>query len=260
MGSSRTPIVGGNWKMNTLAASATALAKEVLAGCAASEGACDVVVYPPFPYLPAVAGVLRGSAIRLGGQDLFHEDAGAYTGEVSAGMLRDVGAVEVLAGHSERRHLIGEDDTIVNRKVRAGLEAGLAVTLCVGETLEQRQAGQTDAVNLGQVSAGLLEVPAGSMSRLRIAYEPVWAIGTGETATPEDAESVHRLIRDRVAELYDESVADSLRIQYGGSVKGNNAAELFSQPNIDGGLVGGASLDGEQFATIVQAAARTAKR
>jgi triosephosphate isomerase len=260
----RTPIVGGNWKMNTDARSALALAGAVADGVRTDRAAdgCEVVVFPPFVYLRGVADLLRerSSDVRLGAQDVYPEPDGAFTGEVSVAMLRDCGASVVLAGHSERRHVIGEDDNLVNRKVRAALEGGLTCVLCVGETLEEREHGQTDRVNARQVTEGLRGIPSHLLERLVIAYEPVWAIGTGRTATPADAQDAHRRIRQTLTEIYGDGVARQTRIQYGGSVKGANAADLMAQPDIDGGLIGGASLKADEFLTIVKAAAGAKRR
>lgn len=251
----RKPLVGGNWKMNTDLAAARALAEAVAGGCSGLSSRCDVVVYPPFPYLQAVGGSLgRGGPI-LGAQDVFDRPDGAFTGEVSAAMLLDLGARSVLVGHSERRHVIGESDELIRSKVRFALEAGLGVVLCVGETLEQREQGRTDEVNVGQVRAALEGLGRELAGGLSIAYEPVWAIGTGRVATPGDAAAAHRVIRGTVAEIYDGDIAASIRIQYGGSVKAKNAPDLFAEPDIDGALVGGASLDAGEFVTIVRAAA-----
>jgi triosephosphate isomerase len=251
---SRTPIVGGNWKMNTDLAGAVELADTIVARCDELMDRCEVVLFPPFPYLQAVGRTMGHHAVALGAQNVYHEPAGAFTGEVSVAMLVDLGVSHVLVGHSERRHVLGEEDELISRKLRAALAGGLRVVLCVGETIEQREAGRTEAITVGQVVAGLAGVPAEQITRVIIAYEPVWAIGTGRTASPEDAQSVHGLIRRTVAERYDETSADSIRIQYGGSVKASNARDLFSQPDVDGGLVGGASLDGDQFAQIIEAA------
>lgn len=256
----RTPIVGGNWKMNTDLASAVELAEGVVVGCADLVRHCDVVVYPPFPYLQAAGRALGHSGILLGAQDVYHEANGAFTGEVSAEMLVDLNVAMVLCGHSERRHILGEDDELVNLKVQAALDASLLVTLCIGETLDQREAGQTEQVNIRQLKAGLDGVPIEQMRQVVIAYEPVWAIGTGKNAKPEDAQAVHAVIRDTLARLFDESIAKSTRIQYGGSVKGNNARELAAQPDVDGFLVGGASLKCEEFCEIVRAAASRVAR
>ncbi len=255
----RMPIVGGNWKMNTDLASAVELAEDVAAGCTPDVMArCDVVVYPPFPYLQAVGKALGHHGMTLGAQDVCPEPNGAFTGEVSTGMLLDLNAMMVLAGHSERRHVIGEDDVLVNAKVRAALAAGLSVTLCLGETMEQREAGRTRAVCLEQLSCGLLDVEAMQMRDVVLAYEPVWAIGTGRTATPEDAQQVHAVLRDALADLFDTQVAHATRIQYGGSVKPANAAELIACPDVDGFLVGGASLHADDFLSILRSVADAA--
>ncbi len=256
---SRKPFVGGNWKMNLHQAQATALAEALARDLNVADKA-DVVICPAFPYLAAVGQVLAkaGSKIKLGAQDFYHQGDGAFTGEVSLAMLKDVGVGVVLVGHSERRHVIGEPDTLINDKVLAALEAGFEVILCVGETLAQRESGKTDYINTGQLGYGLAGVTHQQMARVTIAYEPVWAIGTGKTATPTDAQKAHMVIRQAIEFMFDESIADTVRIQYGGSVKADNAAELFSQKDIDGGLIGGASLKHADFAAIVQAAAKTA--
>jgi len=254
----RKPYVGGNWKMNLHGDEAVALA-EGLVQSIGSQDETDVVVCPAFPYLSQVGSVVSnaGSTIKLGAQDFYIEPNGAFTGEVSLSMLKDVGASVVLTGHSERRHVIGEPDSLINEKTLAALEAGFEVILCVGEKIEQREAGKTDAINFGQVALGLAGVTAEQMSRVTIAYEPVWAIGTGKTATAEDAQAAHARIRSFIQfGLYDGDVAGALRIQYGGSVKPGNAAELFSQKDIDGGLIGGASLKSADFTDIVNAASQ----
>ncbi len=250
----RTPCVGGNWKMNTRSADAAALARAVVADASSDV---EVVVFPPAVYLQEVHEVVSGSSVALGGQDVSEQADGAWTGQVSAGMLADVGCTHVLVGHSERRHGLGEPDSLLNAKVRTALEAGLSVMLCIGETLAEREGGTTSDVVLKQVREGLAGVPIESLAALTIAYEPVWAIGTGLTASPKDAQEVHALVRETVGSLYDVPSADALRILYGGSVKPSNAAELFSQEDIDGGLIGGASLDAEQFKAIVDAAGRS---
>jgi triosephosphate isomerase len=247
----RKPIVGGNWKMNLHAAEIDALAAGLREGL--TEDAVDVVVCPAFPYLSRVIDALADSAISVGAQDVYHESNGAYTGEVSCSMLTDIGATWVLAGHSERRHVLGESDTLINAKTRASLDAGLNVIVCVGEKIEQREAGQTDAVNIAQLHYGLAGVSAEQMNRVVIAYEPVWAIGTGKTATAEDAQLAHQAIRAGLATMYGDEIAAATRIQYGGSAKPGNAAELYGQPDVDGFLVGGASLKAEDFAAIVSA-------
>lgn len=253
----RTPFIGGNWKMNTDLASGAALADALatsLDGIAGSK--VDVVVCPPFPYLPKIGGILRekNPGILLGAQSCWHQPDGAFTGEVSLAMLKDCGVQVVLTGHSERRHVIGESDELVGEKTRAVLEAGLRCILCIGETLEQREANQTDEVNERQLRAGLAGIPADHMQRLTVAYEPVWAIGTGKTASPDDAQNAHLHIRGLIGILYGPEVAAATRIQYGGSVKPGNAAELFARPDIDGGLIGGAALKADDFTAIVRAA------
>jgi triosephosphate isomerase len=251
----RTPIIGGNWKMNTNLAGAIALGQGVGDACGAGlVGPVQVAVFPPYPYLQAVKRSLGDSGVWLGAQDVSDQPDGALTGEVSAAMLVDIGCRVVLTGHSERRHVIGESDALVNAKTRAALRAGLTVILCVGETLEQRQAGETDGVNRRQVTAGLAGVSGEEMGRVVIAYEPVWAIGTGKTATPADAQAAHAKIREVLAGMYGPGVAGATRIQYGGSMKGSNAAELLGQPDVDGGLIGGASLKVDEFVSIVRAA------
>ncbi len=250
----RIPIVGGNWKMNTTRATAAALARAV-AAANGTQDAVQVAVFPPFPYLIEVASALRGSPIMLGAQDVYFEPDGAFTGEISTSMLRDCGCNWVLVGHSERRHVIGECDDLVNRKVLAAVGAGLNVILCIGETKGQREAGEADAVNERQLRAGLRGVSAAQMKSIVIAYEPVWAIGTGLTATPEDAQAAHKAARAVLAGLFDPSTAQATRIQYGGSMKPGNAANLMTMPDIDGGLIGGASLNAADFSAIVQAAA-----
>jgi len=251
----RKPYVGGNWKMNTDRAAASELARGVVDGLDGAEGV-QVAVFPPFPYLLTVGSILRErqSLVTLGAQDVSEHPNGAFTGEVSVAMLRDCGVSVVLCGHSERRHVIGETDAIVNRKVRAALAGGLDVILCVGEKLEEREAGKTDEVNERQVRAGLADVSAEELRRVTIAYEPVWAIGTGKTATPGDAQGAHEKIRGVVAGMFGPGPAESVRIQYGGSVKPSNAAELMGCPDIDGGLIGGASLKATDFTAICKAA------
>jgi len=255
---SRTPTVGGNWKMNLHRGEAIKLA-EALSEYRFDPQHLDVTVFPALPYMAAVAQAFceRGCEIKVGAQDVYPRPNGAFTGEVSLSMLKDIGVRVVLVGHSERRHVLGETDTQVNEKLLAALEAGYELVLAVGETLEQRENGQTDAVNAAQTLYGLAGVHAEQMSRVTLAYEPVWAIGTGKTATPEDAQSAQQRIRQTVAALFDDAVAQALRIQYGGSVKPANAAELFSQPDIDGGLIGGASLKADDFKAILDAAVQT---
>jgi triosephosphate isomerase len=248
----RIPFVGGNWKMNTDLSGAIELAGAV-GTRVGSNSPVEIACYVPFPYL-LVARDALGSVVRLGAQDLWTEDNGAFTGEVSSDMLRDCGVTTVLTGHSERRHVIGESDELVGAKTRRALSAGLQAVLCIGETIEERDAGQTDSVNERQTRAGLEGVSAADLKNVVIAYEPVWAIGTGKTATPEDAQDAHRKIRTLIGTMYDERAADSIRIIYGGSMKPGNAAELMSMDDIDGGLIGGASLKADDFGAIIDAA------
>ncbi len=251
----RRTHVGGNWKMNTNQDDAVALAKGVAQATSAFTDKADVTVCVPFPYLIPVRDALAGSSVRLGAQDAYHQPDGAFTGEVSIAMLKDCGVSVLLTGHSERRHVIGETDDLINLKTRAGLDAGLDVILCIGERIEERKAGETDAVNDRQLRAGLSGVSAEQMARVTIAYEPVWAIGTGLAATPDDAQNAHANCRAVLGSLYGPEIAQSTRIQYGGSMKPGNAPELIAQPDIDGGLIGGASLDASSFGGIVEAAA-----
>ncbi len=247
--STRKTIVGGNWKMNLHGAEVDALADALVK--AVTDDAVEVVVCPAFPYIERVGKKIAGSKIQLGAQDVYFAANGAYTGEVSASMLKDLGVQWVLTGHSERRHVIGETDELINRKTRAALAAGLKVILCVGEKLEQREAGQTDFVNIGQTYLGLAGVTAEQMKNVVIAYEPVWAIGTGKTASAADAQNAQAAIRKALAAMYGQQVADAVRIQYCGSVKPSNAKELFGQPDVDGGLIGGAALKAEDFLGII---------
>jgi triosephosphate isomerase len=248
----RKKFVAGNWKMFTTVTSARDLATAVVQKLGPEQGV-TVAVCPPFPYLLTVAGALKGSPVGLGAQNLYPEKEGAFTGEVSPTMLRDVCCTYVIVGHSERRHKLGEGDTIINRKVKAGLAAALTVILCVGETLEEREADRTEAVLDMQLTGGLAGLNANDLERVVLAYEPVWAIGTGRNATPEQAQAAHAFARRRVGQLCGEAAAQKLIIQYGGSVKPDNAASLLHQPDVDGALVGGASLNAEQFLTIVRA-------
>ncbi|MEM7626940.1 MAG: triose-phosphate isomerase [Planctomycetota bacterium] len=251
----RKPTIGGNWKMNLHTGEAKGLAVDLAAKVSGED--VEVTVFPAFPYLAMVAGTLAdaGSSIKVGAQDCYAQANGAFTGEVSLSMLKDVGVATVLVGHSERRHVIGEDDLLVNQKVLAALEADFEVVLAIGEKIEQREAGQTDFINYAQLCYGLAGVTAEQMARVTIAYEPVWAIGTGKTATPEDAQAAHAAIRGCLSGIYSGTeVAAQTRIQYGGSMKPGNAAELLAQPDIDGGLIGGASLKADDFTAIINAA------
>ncbi len=249
----RRKFIAGNWKMNLSRAESVALASG-LAQQLGDATDVDVAVCPPSVYLDAVHQAISGSHIALGAQNMYHEAAGAYTGEISASMLQDVGCAYVILGHSERRHVLGETDAAINLKVQAALAAGLLPIVCVGEKLEEREAGQTASVVKTQFEGSLAGLTAEQMQQTVIAYEPVWAIGTGKVASPAQAEAVHADLRKLLETSYNSEVAAAVRIQYGGSVKPSNAAELLGQPNIDGALVGGASLKVEDFMGIISGA------
>lgn len=249
----RIPLIAGNWKMNLDRASAIALARAIVEQGGALTGV-ELAVCPPLVYLDCVRQVLAGSAIALGAQNMYHQRNGAYTGEVSASMLCDLGCKFVILGHSERRHILGETDQEVNKKVIAALAAGLKPIVCVGETLAERESGQTLDVIRRQFEQSLGGLSAQQIQDVVIAYEPVWAIGTGNVATPQQAQEVHLELRKLFNQRYNRQVAEVVRIQYGGSVKPENAAELLRQPDIDGALVGGASLKADQFMAIVAGA------
>lgn len=249
----RTPVIAGNWKMNLLRDEAVALVSE-LASLLKDPGGVEVIVCPPYTALTAVGDVLSNSTIALGAQDCYSQAHGAFTGAVSPQMLRDAGCTWTIVGHSERRGLFGETDTVLNGKALFARAAGLKVMFCVGETLEEREGGEMQSVLTRQVLGGLESMGTGEFSGLVVAYEPVWAIGTGVTASPEQAEEAHAFVRGLISEKFGGTIADGLRIQYGGSVKPDNAGELLAQPNVDGALVGGASLDAKSFAEIVKAA------
>jgi triosephosphate isomerase len=247
-------FVVGNWKMHTTTADARHLATEIADGLGTMNigDRVSVAVCPPFPYLGLVGEILKGSSVALGAQNLYPEKDGAFTGEVSPTMLLDLGCKYVILGHSERRRILGESDAFINQKVRVALTAGLDVILCVGETLDQRKSGQTEAMLDRQLSQGLADVSL--LNRMTIAYEPLWAIGNlGHHATPQQAQDAHALIRRRVGQMFGEKSAQTLVIQYGGSVKPENAAALLGRPGVDGALIGGASLDADQFLSIVRA-------
>ena len=250
----RKPFIAGNWKMNTDSASAVALAAG-LAKELSSVDTVDVAVCPPFVYLQSVAAALSASNIALGSQNVYFEEKGAFTGEISCAMLKDASCAYAIIGHSERRHVMGETDAMINKKISAAISRGLLPIFCVGELLEERQGGTTNEVVAGQIKNGLEGICAESIQAVTVAYEPVWAIGTGLTATPEQAQEVHAMIRGLLADLYGNEIAQSIRIQYGGSAKPSNTAELMSQQDVDGLLVGGASLKVEDFAAMVKTVA-----
>ena len=247
----RQPMVAGNWKMNGSSDGVSELIEGIKAGVGSANA--EVVVCPPYVYIPAVAAGIAGSSIALGGQNLCDQESGAFTGEVAGPMLKDVGCEYVIIGHSERRSLYGETDQVTAEKYAAALKHGLKPIFCIGETLEEREQGITEQVVARQIDAILDTAGVSTLVNAVLAYEPVWAIGTGKTASPDQAQEVHAFIRSKIAER-DASVADGLRILYGGSMNPGNAAELRSQPDIDGGLIGGASLKADDLLAICTAA------
>ena len=247
---SRRPLIAGNWKMHLSLGEAAALARALAASC----GNCtdrEVMIAPAFTALAAAAEAIKGSAIRVGAQNVAWEREGAFTGEVSPPMLTGIGVEMAIVGHSERRQIFREDDTMINRRLLAALAAGLVPVLCIGETLEEREAERTFAVLEGQLRSGLQGVTTAEASRVVLAYEPVWAIGTGKTASKEQAQEVHGFLRGLLGQLFEKNIAESIRILYGGSVKPDNIDALMAQPDIDGALVGGAALTAESFERIV---------
>ncbi len=248
---SRTPLIAGNWKMYKTPVEALLTAQDLVERVADITGV-EVMIAPPFPALAAVAEVVKDSKVQLGAQNLFWADEGAYTGEVSGGMLTAVGCRYVLIGHSERRQYFGETDATVSRRIGAALRHGLVPVMCIGETEAQRDAGQTFSLLDKQITDGLKDQISNRLETLVVAYEPVWAIGTGKTATAEQAQEVHRFVRGKLAAKLGDSLADGIRILYGGSVKPENIVELMEMADIDGALVGGASLKAETFAKIVR--------
>jgi triosephosphate isomerase len=247
----RLPFVTGNWKMNKTVTEAVDLVRQLRDSISEVDGV-EVAIAPAFTALYAVQKEIEGSSIRLAGQNVFWEEKGAYTGEVSPLMLKEVGCQYVIIGHSERRQFFGETDATVNRKMKTALSQGLKLIFCIGETLKEREEGKTFSVIEKQVEEGLNNFGEKEMGSMVIAYEPVWAIGTGKTATPQQAEEVHRFIRKKLGRLYSGEIAEGVRIQYGGSVTPENMKGLMSQENIDGALVGGASLKAETFSRIVR--------
>jgi triosephosphate isomerase len=247
---SREYYIAGNWKMHKTRAEAAELAKELVAQL--KDGKHKYLVAPSFTLIETVAGIVKGSNIRLGAQNAAAEEQGAHTGEVSVLQLKDLGVQTIILGHSERRHVYQEDDALINKKVLLALKHGFEVILCVGELLSEREAGKAEAVCETQTVQGLTGVSPADLARVTIAYEPVWAIGTGKTATPEDADAIHAYIRKVVGKLYGDAAAGKILIQYGGSVKPDNAAQLMGKENIDGALVGGAALKADTFVPIAK--------
>jgi triosephosphate isomerase len=246
----RTPLLAGNWKLNCLRSESIDLARAIVDGCKDAKNR-EVMIAPVYTALSDVAAITSGSAVGLGAQNLYWESDGAFTGEISGAMLRDAGCTHVIIGHSERRQLFGETDYTVAKKVAAAVANDLVPVVCVGETLDQREAGTTMDVIRHQIAGGLVELPEEAFSKLVVAYEPVWAIGTGKTATPEQAEEIHAHIRGLLKDVLTPDKAEGTRILYGGSVKPGNVDELMSCPNVDGALVGGASLKADDFLRIV---------
>jgi len=249
----RTPVIAGNWKLFKTSAEAVELVTALKPLVAAADSV-EIVVAPVFTVLDRVSRVIAGSAINLAAQDCFWEAEGAFTGEVSPRMLLDAGCSHVIIGHSERRQYFGETDETVNKKTMAAIAAGLTVLLCIGETLAEREHDETFAVLSRQITGGLAGIPEKDLAKIIVAYEPVWAIGTGRTATDDQAQEAHAFIRGVIKGLYSPAAADAMRILYGGSVKPENIAGLISRPDIDGALVGGASLKADSFAVLVNAA------
>ncbi|MFP4501651.1 MAG: triose-phosphate isomerase [Candidatus Hydrogenedentota bacterium] len=250
----RKPLIAGNWKMNKLTAEAVQLVEELKPALQGIDN-IDIVVCPVFTVLSAVAKAAAGTNIAVGAQNCYKEESGAFTGELSPQMLKDAGCTWVIIGHSERRHVFGESDQLLNEKLRYALNQGMNVMFCIGETLDEREGGQMEDVLRQQVGEGLKGLSNGDFQQLALAYEPVWAIGTGKTASPEQAEEAHDFVRALVRDQFGETLADNLRIQYGGSVKPDNAGALLAKPNVDGFLVGGAALKADSFAAIVKAGA-----
>lgn len=251
----RPKVIAGNWKMNKDVDESIDLISDLKKKVLSIPSQVKVIVCPPFTSLAVVHRLLEGTPIALGAQNMYHENDGAYTGEISPAMLKSVGCAYVILGHSERRQYFGETNDFINRKARKALASGLCPIICVGETLAEREKGITDQVVTAQIKGVLAGLSSGDVETIILAYEPVWAIGTGKNATPDQAEEVHRLIRKLVGQLYSWPVAEKLVIQYGGSVKPENATSLLSQQDIDGALVGGACLKADSFAEIILAAA-----
>jgi triosephosphate isomerase len=249
----RRKVIAGNWKMNNDLKETQNLLSKLTSGISMDNLNCDVIVCPAFTSLLEAYTLLKDTKIKLGAQNMYFETSGAFTGEISASMLKSVGCEYVILGHSERRTIFGETDELINNKIKKANASGLKPIFCVGELLEEREAGITDKVIEKQIKSGLKDISSEEMGNVIIAYEPVWAIGTGKTASPEQAQEVHKFIRSLINEKYGDSISDKIVIQYGGSVNNKNAKELLSQKDIDGALVGGASLKADAFIDIIQA-------
>jgi triosephosphate isomerase len=248
----RKKVIAGNWKMNNDLSESQNLISKLTSGLSDEKVNCEVIICPPFTSLQEAGALIRNTIIKLGAQNMYYEESGAYTGEISASMLKSVGCDYVILGHSERRTIFGEPDSLINKKIKKALQSNLKPIFCVGETLQERESGITKDVIKRQVVEGLKDILINNINQIILAYEPVWAIGTGKTATPAQAEEVHEFIREIVSGLYNKDVSDNLIIQYGGSVKPENAVELMSQKDIDGALVGGACLKAESFIQIIK--------
>jgi triosephosphate isomerase (TIM) len=249
----RRKVIAGNWKMNNDVKETQNLLSKLLSGISMDDLNCDLIVCPPFTSIFEAYTLLKDTKIKIGAQNMHFESSGAFTGEISASMLKSIGCEYVILGHSERRTIFGETDEHINRKIKKANESGLKPIFCVGELLEEREAGITEKIIERQIIAGLMNVSPEEMSKVIIAYEPVWAIGTGKTASPEQAQEVHKFIRNLIKGKYGDSISEKIIIQYGGSVNSSNAKELLFQKDIDGALVGGASLKPDSFIGIIQA-------
>ena len=250
----RKKVIAGNWKMNNDLTESQNLISKLTGGLSNQKLNCDVIICPPYTSLSEASTLIKNTPVKLGAQNMFFEDNGAYTGEISASMLKSVGCEYVIIGHSERRTIFKETNEMINKKIKKALEHKLKVIFCVGETLEEREKSTTMQVIRSQVENGLKDISEESMAEIIIAYEPVWAIGTGRNATPQQAQEVHKFIRDFISNKFSSQTAEDLTIQYGGSVKADNASELLSQPDVDGALVGGACLKADSFIAIIKAA------
>jgi triosephosphate isomerase (TIM) len=250
----RRKVIAGNWKMNNDLVQSKDLITKLISSLNGKSVNCDVIICPPFTSLSEASSLIKNTSIKLGAQNMHFEDSGAFTGEVSASMIKSAGCDYVILGHSERRAIFGETDEVINKKLKKAFASGLKPIFCIGETLEEREKGVTSKVVERQVTQGLKDITAENLNTLIIAYEPVWAIGTGKTATPQQAEEVHEFIRGLLVKLYSKEAAEKMVIQYGGSVKPDNAKELLSQKDIDGALVGGACLKADSFMGIIEAA------
>ena len=250
----RRKVIAGNWKMHKDLSESQNLISKLINELRKEEVNCDIIICPPFTSLSEAAGLVKNTKVKLGAQNMHYEDKGAFTGEVSAAMLKNVGCEYVILGHSERRAIFSESDEMINKKIKKALGSGLRPIFCIGETLQQRESGTMNDVIKRQVTDGLQHVSTGEMEKIIIAYEPVWAIGTGVTATPQQAQEVHVYVRQLINNIFGDDTAEKLIIQYGGSVKPDNAAELLSQSDIDGALVGGACLEADSFLKIIKSA------